>query len=91
MASDIVTRELKQPINLVEYLYRRLHEVGVRSVHGVPDYLPKCGLSWVGNCNELNAGYAADGYARVKGISAMITTFGVGELSAINAMAGAYS
>lgn len=36
MASDIVTRELKQPINLVEYLYRRLHEVGVRSVHGVP-------------------------------------------------------
>lgn len=99
MASDIVTRELKQPINLVEYLYRRLHEVGVRSVHGVPgdynlqalDYLPKCGLSWAGNCNELNAGYAADGYARVKGISAMITTFGVGELSAINAMAGAYS
>ncbi|EED19915.1 pyruvate decarboxylase PdcA, putative [Talaromyces stipitatus ATCC 10500] len=99
MSSDIVTRELQQPITVVEYLYRRLHEVGVRSVHGVPgdynllalDYLPKCGLEWVGNCNELNAGYAADGYARVKGISAMITTFGVGELSAINAMAGAYS
>lgn len=36
-------------------------------------------------------GYAADGYARVHGISAMITTFGVGELSAINAIAGAYS
>ena len=36
-------------------------------------------------------GYAADGYARVKGISAIITTFGVGELSAINALAGAYS
>ena len=36
-------------------------------------------------------GYAADGYARVKGISALITTFGVGELSAINAIAGAYS
>lgn len=39
MASDIITRELKQPINLVEYLYRRLHEVGVRSVHGVPGKL----------------------------------------------------
>jgi pyruvate decarboxylase len=38
-----------------------------------------------------NAGYAADGYARVKGISALLTTFGVGELSAINAIAGAYS
>lgn len=36
-------------------------------------------------------GYAADGYARVKGISAIMTTFGVGELSAINAIAGAYS
>lgn len=41
--------------------------------------------------NELNAGYAADGYARVKGISAMMTTYGVGELSAINAMAGAFA
>lgn len=36
-------------------------------------------------------GYAADGYARVKGISAIVTTFGVGELSAINAIAGGYS
>jgi len=45
----------------------------------------------VGNVNELNAGYAADGYARVKGMSAMVTTFGVGELSAVNAIAGAYS
>lgn len=39
----------------------------------------------------LYLGYAADGYARVKGISAVITTFGVGELSALNAIAGAYS
>ena len=45
----------------------------------------------MGNCNELNAGYAADGYARVNGVSAIITTFGVGELSAVNAIAGAYS
>lgn len=36
-------------------------------------------------------GYAADGYARVKGVSALVTTFGVGELSALNAIAGAYS
>ena len=55
------------------------------------DYIPKAGLRWVGNCNELNAGYAADGYARIKGISALVTTFGVGELSALNAIAGAYS
>lgn len=41
--------------------------------------------------SDPGQGYAADGYARVKGISALITTFGVGELSAINAIAGAYS
>lgn len=40
---------------------------------------------------DCGKGYAADGYARVKGISAVITTFGVGELSLLNAIAGAYS
>lgn len=35
--------------------------------------------------------YAADGYARTKGVSAIVTTFGVGELSAINGIAGAFS
>ncbi|KAI4135657.1 MAG: hypothetical protein LQ347_000467 [Umbilicaria vellea] len=99
MATDIRTSELKSPIDVAEYLFCRLHEVGIRSIHGVPgdynlvalDYISKVGCRWIGNCNELNAGYAADGYARVKGISAIVTTFGVGELSAINALAGAYS
>jgi hypothetical protein len=45
----------------------------------------------VGNANELNAGYAADGYGRLRGMSALITTFGVGELSAANAIAGSYA
>ncbi|KAF3227693.1 Pyruvate decarboxylase 1 [Orbilia oligospora] len=79
---------------IVLYLFKRLHQLGIRSVHGVPgdynlvalDNLGDAGLNWVGNCNELNAGYAADGYARIKGISALITTFGVGELSALAAV-----
>lgn len=97
--ADIRLQSLKKPVDVAEYLFRRLHEVGVRSVHGVPgdynlvalDYLPDAGLNWVGSVNELNAAYAADGYARVKKISALITTFGVGELSAINGIAGAFS
>lgn len=36
MATDIATRDLRKPITVAEYLFRRLHEVGVRSVHGVP-------------------------------------------------------
>ena len=55
------------------------------------DYVEKEGLNWVGNANELNAAYAADGYARVKGMAAIVTTFGVGELSAVNGIAGSYS
>ena len=45
----------------------------------------------MGNANELNAGYAADGYGRLRGMSAVVTTFGVGELSAANAIAGSYA
>ncbi|KAI1848357.1 hypothetical protein JX265_008863 [Neoarthrinium moseri] len=96
---DIRTKNLTKPVDVAEYLFQRLHQIGVRSVHGLPgdynlvalDYLPKANLKWVGSVNELNAAYAADGYARIKGISALITTFGVGELSALNGIAGAYS
>ena len=48
-------------------------------------------IEWVGCANELGAGYAADGYARIRGLGVVCTTFGVGELSAINAIAGAYA
>ena len=55
-------------------------------IYNVPE------LRWVGCCNELNAAYAADGYARIKGVpAALVTTYGVGELSAMNGVAGAYA
>jgi TPP-dependent 2-oxoacid decarboxylase len=93
------TLNMSRTLNLGQHLFARLRQLGVQSVHGVPgdftlpllDYVKPAGLKWIGNCNELNAGYAADGYARVKGISALSTTYGVGELSALNAVAGSYA
>ena len=80
-----------------DYLLDRLVELGVTEVFGVPgdfnleflDHVvahPR--VRWVGNANELHAGYAADGYGRLRGMSALVTTLGVGELSAANAIAG---
>lgn len=83
-----------------DYLLDRLAELGVSEIFGVPgDYnlefldhiVAHPTLRWVGSANELNAGYAADGYGRLRGMSAVVTTFGVGELSAANAIAGSYA
>ncbi|KAK3126100.1 hypothetical protein QOZ80_7BG0613880 [Eleusine coracana subsp. coracana] len=82
------------------HIARRLVQVGVSDVFGVPgdfnltllDHLiAEPGLRFIGCCNELNAGYAADGYARAKGVGACAVTFTVGGLSVLNAIAGAYS
>ena len=48
-------------------------------------------LQMISCCNELNGGYAADGYARAHGLAALVVTYSVGGLSAINAIAGAYA
>jgi indolepyruvate decarboxylase len=88
------------PFTVADYIIHRLAEVGVRHLFGVPgDYnlhildavIRHERMTWVGNANELNAAYAADGYARVTGVGALLTTFGVGELSAINGVAGSYA
>jgi TPP-dependent 2-oxoacid decarboxylase len=81
------------------YLIERLKDVGVRHLFGVPgdyvlDFLDEVlasDLEWVGTCNELNAGYAADGYARMNGMAAAVVTYGVGGLSILNAVAGAFA
>src|SRR6516165_9272414 len=87
-------------VSIGNFLLRRLQEAGIRHLFGVPgDYnlgfmqqLEDRGEpAWIGNCNELNASYATDAYARINGIGAMIVTHGVGALSAINSIAGAYS
>lgn len=85
---------------VIEYVLRRLNEIGIDDIFGVPgDYafpvqdaiVAHPDINWIGCCNELNAGYAADGYARTRGVGAVSTTYGVGELGAISAIAGSYA
>jgi len=82
-------------------MWKRIRETGIESIMGLPgdfnlnflDYVYDVpGLKWVGNANELNSAYAADGYARFKGSpGCLVTTHGVGELSALNGISGSAS
>ncbi|QGU08662.1 Indole-3-pyruvate decarboxylase [Corynebacterium occultum] len=85
-------------ITIGEFLISRLKQIGVTEIIGVPgdfnlNFLEQVneaeGIRFIGTCNELNAAYAADGYARSRGVAALLTTYGVGELSALNGIAGA--
>jgi TPP-dependent 2-oxoacid decarboxylase len=86
-------------ITVGEYLFQRLEALGVDRIFGVPgdyvldlmDVLVKTPIELVCNCNELNAGYATDAYARMRGIGAVCVTYGVGCFSLINAVVGAYA
>ena len=82
---------------IAEYLVKRLSDLGIDKVFGVPgdyafpidDAIEVCPtLQWVACANELNAAYAADGYARLKGAAILSTTYAVGELSALNGVMG---
>jgi indolepyruvate decarboxylase len=85
---------------VIQHVLSRLHDIGIKDVFGVAgDFAfpiddavsSNRNLRWVGCCNELNAAYAADGYARTHGVAALCTTYGVGELSAICGIGGAYA
>ena len=87
---------MSQP-TVAEYVLTRIAQLGIDTIFGVPgDYAFSIddaveivpGLEWVGCANELNAAYAADGYARIRGASILTTTYGVGELSALNGVMG---
>jgi indolepyruvate decarboxylase len=82
---------------VAHYTLARLSQLGVDKIFGVPgDYAFSIddaaeqvpGLQWIACANELNAAYAADGYARIRGAAILSTTYGVGELSAINGVMG---
>jgi len=85
---------------VIQHVLSRLRDIGVKDFFGVAgDYAFPIDdavtedkrLRYVGCCNELNAAYSADGYARIHGVAGLCTTYGVGELSAINGVAGSYT
>ena len=81
------------------YLIERLHEMGVDHVFGIPgDYiltlykmLEESPIELVGMTREDSAGFAADAYARIRGLGCLCVTYCVGGLSACNSVAGAYA
>jgi indolepyruvate decarboxylase len=62
-------------VTVIDHVLARLKAIGISEEFGVGDYAFPVedaiarfqGIDWVGCCNELNAGYAADGYARIRG------------------------
>ena len=82
-----------------DYILTRLKQAGLKHLFAVPgDYAAPFlttlesfkGIKRIGNVNELDAGYAADGYARFAGIGAFWVQYGVGAFSVLNATAGSY-
>jgi indolepyruvate decarboxylase len=94
-----VSEPRKSHLSIGEYLIERLKDYGVADVFGIPgDYvlsfytmLEESSLNTVGCTREDCAGFAADAYARVRGMGALCVTYCVGGLSVCNSIAGAYA
>ena len=90
---------MKRALTIGQYLIARLHAHGVRHVFGIPgdyvlgfyDQLQKSPLKLVNTCDEQGAGFAADAYARVRGLGAVCVTYCVGGLKVANTTAEAYA
>ncbi|HML93992.1 MAG TPA: thiamine pyrophosphate-binding protein [Thermodesulfobacteriota bacterium] len=90
---------MSKQVKVGEYLINKLYERGVRHVFGVPgDYalgffkeLEKSRLELINTSDEQGAGFAADAYARVKGLGVVCITYGVGGLKVANTTAQAFA
>ncbi|MGC8644360.1 MAG: thiamine pyrophosphate-binding protein, partial [Isosphaeraceae bacterium] len=86
-------------MNLTEYLFLRLRELGVGHTFGIPgDFvLPvyavqeSVGLATVVCCHEPGIGFAADAYARLRGLGVALVTYGPGAINMLNPVACAYA
>src|SRR5213076_1971475 len=90
---------MKKATTIGVYLIERLHAHGVRHVFGIPgDYvlgfyeqLLRSPLRIINTCDEQGAGFAADAYARVRGLGAVCVTYCVGGLKVANSTAEAFA
>src|SRR3954465_15163189 len=90
---------MKTSPSIGEYLIQRLYHYGVRHVFGIPgdyvlgfyDLLEKSKLKIITTCDEQGAGFAADAYARVRGLGAVCITYCVGGLKVANTTAEAFA
>ena len=97
---DLIIRRnpMNKQLTVADYIVQRLAREGITDCFGVAgdfafelyDAVARSeAIRWIGCSNELDAAYAADGYARVRGCSMLLTTYAVGELSALNGVMGA--
>jgi indolepyruvate decarboxylase len=86
-------------MTVADYLIARLKQAGLAHLFAVPgDYASPFlvaldatpGIARIANINELGSGYAADGYARFRGIGAACVQYGVGTFSLLNCTAGSF-
>jgi TPP-dependent 2-oxoacid decarboxylase len=81
------------------YLIERLRTLGVGHIFGIPgdyvlgfyDQLVASELEVITTCDEQGAGFAADAYARVRGLGVVCVTYCVGGLKVANPTAGAFA
>jgi TPP-dependent 2-oxoacid decarboxylase len=86
-------------VRVGDYLIERLRAHGVEHVFGVPgDFvlgfmkdLEESPLALVTTCDEQGAGFAADAYARLRGLGVVCVTYGVGGLKVTNTTGQAYA
>ena len=86
-------------VSIGEYLINKLYEHGLRHAFGIPgDYvlafykqLYESKIKLINTCDEQSAGYAANAYARVRGLGVVCITYGVGALKVVNTTAQAYA
>src|SRR5437879_663987 len=95
----IFIERMKNSLSIGQYLIQQLYARGVRHVFGIPgdyvlgfyDMLSKSKLRLINTCDEQGAGFAADAYARVRGLGAVCVTYCVGGLKVANTTAEAFA